>query len=172
MDLIFLADFNPIKPDFGLFAWTAFIFLIFWGLIGKAAFRPIADALKKREDDIQNSLDEAKRAREEISNLKSENEELLKQAQEERAKILKEAKEAKDSIVAEAKNTAKEEAKRIVSDAKELIENQKMAAITEMKNAAGKMAIEVAEKILKSELKGDAANEGFVKRLVDDIKLN
>jgi F-type H+-transporting ATPase subunit b len=172
MDLIFLADFSPIKPDFGLLLWTAVIFLIFWFMIGKAAFRPIANALKKREDDIQNSLDEAKRAREEISNLKAENEELLKQAQEERAKILKEAKEAKDSIVSAAKETAKEEAKRIVADAKELIENQKMAAITEMKNAAGKMAIEVAEKILKSELKGDAANEDFVKRLVDDIKLN
>lgn len=172
MDLIFLADFSPIKPDFGLLLWTAVIFLIFWFLVGKAAFRPIANALKKREDDIQNSLDEAKRAREEISNLKAENEELLKQAQEERVKILKEAKEAKEGIIAEAKETAKQEAKRIVSDAKELIENQKMAAIVEMKNAAGKMAIDVAEKILKSELKGDAANEDFVKRLIDDIKLN
>lgn len=172
MDLIFLADFSPIKPDFGLLLWTAVIFLIFWFLVGKAAFRPIANALKKREDDIQNSLDEAKRAREEISNLKAENEELLKQAQEERVKILKEAKEAKEGIIAEAKETAKQEAKRIVSDAKELIENQKMAAIVEMKNAAGKMAIDVAEKILKSELKGDAANDDFVKRLIDDIKLN
>ncbi|MEZ4948016.1 MAG: F0F1 ATP synthase subunit B [Saprospiraceae bacterium] len=172
MDFIFLADFSPIKPDFGLLFWTTIIFAIFWLMIGKAAFRPIASALKKREDDIQHSLDEAKRAREEISNLKSENEELLKLAQEERAKILKEAKEAKDSIIAEAKESAKQEAKRIVSDAKELIENQKMAAIVEMKNTAGKMAIEVAEKILKSELKGDAANEDFVKRLVDDIKLN
>ncbi|MEZ4980168.1 MAG: hypothetical protein R2769_00985 [Saprospiraceae bacterium] len=63
MDFIFLADFSPIKPDFGLLFWTTIIFAIFWLMIGKAAFRPIASALKKREDDIQHSLDEAKELR-------------------------------------------------------------------------------------------------------------
>ena len=109
--MIFLIDLSVLKPDVGLIAWTILIFALFWGLMAKFAFRPIINALKKRKSDIQNSLDEAKRVREEMAKMKAENEELLAQAREERAKILKEAKEAGDRIVAEAKDKAKEEAK-------------------------------------------------------------
>lgn len=170
--MIFLADFSVIKPDFGLLFWTTVIFGLFWFIIGKYAFRPMATALKKREQDIQDSLDEAKKAREEMANLKAENEQLLKEAREERSKILKEAKEAKDTIISEAKAKAKEEAKKIVSSAKQEIENQKMAALIEVKNQVGLMALDVAEKVLKKELKGDSNQEAFVNKLVDDIKLN
>lgn len=172
MSYIILADFSVIRPDFGLFFWTTLIFLLFWFLMSKYAFKPIAEALQERQRDIQDSLDEAKKAREDMANLKSENQELLRQAQEERVNILREAKEAKDSIIAEAKNKARDEAKKIVSDAKAQIENQKMAAIVEMKNQSGRMAIDIAEKLLKSELKGEGANESFVQRLVDEVKLN
>ena len=99
--MIYLADFSVIKPDFGLIFWTVIIFLLFWFIIGKMAFRPIAEALKKRQQDIQDSLDEAKKARQEMAELKAENEDLLIQAREERAKILKEAKEAQDTIIRE-----------------------------------------------------------------------
>ena len=102
--MIFLADFTVIKPDFGLLFWTTIIFLLFWFIIGKFAFRPIAEALKERERDIQDSLDEAKKARQEMANLKSENEALLAQAREERSKILKDAKDARDNIINEAKD--------------------------------------------------------------------
>ena len=61
MDFILLADFSPIKPDFGLLFWTTIIFGLFWWLIGRFAFRPIANALKERQNDIQDSLDEAKK---------------------------------------------------------------------------------------------------------------
>ena len=97
MDVLFLADFSVIRPDPGLILWTSVIFILVWGILGRMAFRPIQDALKKRESDIQNSLDEAKRAREDMANLKAENEQLLIEAREERAKILKEAKEAKEA---------------------------------------------------------------------------
>ncbi|RMG87338.1 MAG: ATP synthase F0 subunit B [Bacteroidetes bacterium] len=170
--MLFLLDFSPIKPDLGLILWTTLIFILFWVIIGKLAFGPIKDALKKRETDIQNALDQARKAREEMANLKAENEELLAQAREERAKILKEAKEAKERIIAEAKLKAKEEAKKIVSDAKEQIENQKMAAMVEIKNTVGNMALEIAEKVLRKQLQGNAEQEQFVKTLVDDIKLN
>lgn len=170
--MIFLADFSVIKPDFGLLFWTTIIFLLFWFIIGKFAFRPIANALKKRESDIQNSLDEAKRVRQEMANLKAENEELLVQAREERAKILKEAKDAGASLISEAKDKAKVEAQKIVASAKEQIENQKMAAIVDLKNQVGTIALDIAEKVINKELKGDAAQEEFVNSLVKDIKLN
>lgn len=170
--MIYLADFSPILPDFGLFFWTTLIFLILLFILSKYAFKPIQQALKKREDDIQNSLDQAKKAREEIANLQSENEKLLKQAQEERANILKEAKEAKDSIIKEAKEQAKTEAQRIVSDAKEEIGNMKMEALTNVKNELGVMAIDIAEKVLLQKLDDDKEQEALVSKLVEDIKFN
>lgn len=170
--MFFLIDFNVIKPDPGLIFWTAIIFLFVWGFLGKAAFKPIQNALKKREEDIQTALDEAKRAREEISGLKADNEKLLAQAREERANILREAKEAKDQIVKEARDKAKEEAHKIVANAAIEIENQRMAAITDLKNQAGMMALEIAEKLIRKELAGDSANEQFVKTLVSEMKLN
>ncbi|MEN0005263.1 MAG: F0F1 ATP synthase subunit B [Bacteroidota bacterium] len=172
IDFLFLADFSPIKPDPGLILWTSVVFLLVWIVLGRFAFRPIQNALKQREDDIQGSLDEAKRAREEMANLKAENEELLAQAREERAKILKEAKAAKESIISEAKVEAKAEAQKIVTNAKQEIENLKMAALTEVKNKVGVMAIDIAEKVLRKDLGDDSGQQAFVGRLVDEIKMN
>lgn len=171
-ELLLLADLSPIKPDIGLILWTSLVFLFVWFMLGRLAFRPIQKALKQREDDIQGSLDEAKKAREEMANLKAENEQLLVEAREERAKILKEAKEAKETIIKEAKDKAKEEARKIVTSAKEEIENQKMAAVTEIKNKVGLMAIGIAEKVLRKNLEGDKDQEAYVEKLVDEFKLN
>ncbi|MFT5165277.1 MAG: F-type H+-transporting ATPase subunit b [Saprospiraceae bacterium] len=172
MDIIFLADFSPIKPDFGLLFWTTFIFLLFWFMMSRFAFTPIKDALKKRSADIQQALDEAKKAREEMATLKSENEAILTEAREERSKILKEAKAAKDSIINEAKTKAKEEAQRIVTNAIAEIENQKNAALLDVKNQAGMMALAIAEKVIKRQLTGDSEQEKYANSLIDEIKLN
>ena len=110
-----LIEFSPIKPDFGLLFWTTVIFLLFWFLMSKFAFGPIKDALNKRENSIQDAIDEAKKARMEMENLKSENAKVLAEAREERSKILQEAKEMKNNIVTEAKETAKAEANKILS---------------------------------------------------------
>jgi len=169
---LFLADLNVIKPDPGLILWTSVVFIIVYLLLARFAFRPIQEALKKRERDIQNSLDEAKRAREEMANLKAENEELLRQAQEERAKILREANDIKENIVGEAKGKANEEAKRIVASAKEDIENMRKEALVNLKNEVGVMALQIAEKVLREKLQGDQEQEKLVNTLVDDMKLN
>lgn len=170
--MIILADFSVIKPDFGLIFWASFIFLLFWGLLAAFAFRPIISALKKREDDIQTSLDQAKNAKEEMANLKAENEKLLNEAREEKARILKEAKDAGEKIIKEAKEKAKLEAQKIVTTAKTEIENQRMAAVIDIKNQIGNIAIDVAEKILKKELAQDKAHSDFVKELISEAKLN
>ncbi len=170
--MLFLADFSVFKPDPGLLLWTTVIFGLFWFLMSRFAFKPIAESLKKREMDIQNSLDEAKKAREEMANLQAENEKLLAQAREERSQILKEAKEAKDEIIAEAKERANTEYKRKVESALQDIENQKMAALVALKNQAGQMAIEIAEKVLRKELADKKEQESYAKSLAESIKLN
>lgn len=170
--MLFLADFSVIKPEPGLLIWTTIIFGLFWFLMSRFAFKPIGNALKQRELDIQNSLDEAKRAREEMSQLQAENEKLLAQAREERSAILKEAKEAKEEIIAEAKERANAEYKRKVESAIQDIENQKQAALVSLKNQAGQMAVEIAEKLLSRELSNKSDQEAYAKSLADNINLN
>ena len=170
--LIFLADLNVIKPDPGLILWTSLVFLVVYFLLSRYAFRPIQEALKKREKDIQHSLDEAKRAREEMAQLKAGNEELLKQAQEERSKILREAKEAKEMIIDEARKKAGEDARKIVEDAKETIELMRKETITDLKNQVGTIAIDIAKNVLRAELEDENKQEKYVSRMIDEIKLN
>jgi len=170
--MLFLADFNVLKPEPGLLIWTTVIFLLFWFLMSRFAFKPIGAALKQRETDIQNALDEAKKAREEMSHLQAENEKLLAQAREERSAILKEAKDAKDEIIAEAKERANAEYKRKVESAIQDIENQKMAAVVSLKNEVGQMAVDIAEKILRKELSNKTEQEAYAKSLTDSIQLN
>ena len=170
--MVLLADFNVIRPDFGLLFWTTVIFLLFWLLIGKYAFRPISNALKKRENDIQSALDEAKKAKLEMQNLNQENERLLAKAVEERSAMLREAKETKNSIVSEAKEKAKEEAAKIINNAKIEIDNQRKVALATAKNEIGAMALDIAEKVIRKELKNNPDQESFVNTLVDDLNLN
>jgi len=172
MLLIYLLDFSPIKPDLGLLLWTTFIFGLFWFIIGKTSFGPITRALKTRADHIQGALDEAKKAREEMAMLKAENDQILAQAREERTKILKEAMDTKTAIIGEAKDKAKEEAQRIVTNAKLEIENEKQSALLEVKNQVGLLATEIAEKVIRKELTGNDDHEGFVGKLIDEIKFN
>ncbi len=171
MDLFFLADFNVTRPGIGLLLWTFLIFCIFWTLVGKFAFRPIKDALKKRENDIQTALDEAKKAKEEMAKLNTDNQRLLNEAREERATLLREAKLTGDKLITEARDKAKLEANKIVVDARSEIENQKNKALIELKNQVGQMSIDIAEKIIRQQM-NSPEQKTLVEKLVNEIKLN
>lgn len=170
--MITLLSFTPFQPTPGLAFWSLLIFLLFWFILGKFAFKPMMAALEQRENDIQGSLDAAKKAKEEMASLKAENDKILAEARLEKTKILQEAKDIKNQTIAEAKEKAKEEANKIIASAKLEIDNQKKAAIAEVKTQVGGMAIDIAEKLVKRELKGNADHEGYVKKLVDEFNLN
>src|SRR5215218_2492514 len=161
-----------LTPSFGLIFWTLLAFIIVFFILKKFAWAPILKALNDREKGIADSLETADRVRAEMAQLKSENEELLAQAREERAAMLKEARVIKDRIVNDAKEQAKTEASKIMAETQQAIEQQKMAAMTDVKNQVGKMVIEVAEKILRKELGSKEAQEAHIKDLVDEVKLN
>lgn len=172
MNLYLFNAMDLITPDFGLVFWTTLIFLLFWFIAGKFAFKPISEAIKKRGDTINEALNSALKAKEEIKLLQSDNESLLKQAREERALILKEAKEVKDSIIAEA-NT---KAGKIKDEAIAEIEAQKVAAIADVKQKlsqeVSKLAIEIAEKVVGKELSSEKDHQSLVDDLVGKIKMN
>ncbi len=170
--MLFLVEFSVIKPDPGLIFWTVIIFATLWFFLGKFAFKPIAQALKDRSDSIDQALKQAEQARAEMANLKAENEKILQQAREERAVMLKDAKDMANGIVAEAKEKAKEEAGRLVDAAKMDIENMQKAAMTQVKNEVGSMAILIAEKVIRKELSKDSAQVDFANTLVNEMKMN
>jgi len=161
-----------LQPALGLFTFSLVIFLILFVILKKFAWKPILSVLKERETSIADSIAAAERVKEEMAQMKAEHEHVLAEAKAERSKILKEAKDAKDHIIAEAKTQAQAEAKKIISEAYTAIDNQKMAALTDVKNQVGKLVIEVAEKVLRKELSDKSAQEGYIKELAGDIKLN
>jgi F-type H+-transporting ATPase subunit b len=161
-----------LTPSFGLIFWTLLAFLIVFFILRKFAWKPILSSLEAREKGIADSLETADRVRAEMAQLKSENEELLAKAREERAAMLKEARDIKDKIINDAKEQAKTEASKIMSETQQAIEQQKMAAMTDVKNQVGKMVIEVSEKILRKELGTKEAQEAHIKDLVEEVKLN
>jgi F-type H+-transporting ATPase subunit b len=161
-----------LTPSFGLIFWTLLAFLIMFFILRKFAWKPILSSLDAREKGIADSLETADRVRAEMAQLKSENEELLAKAREERAAMLKEARDIKEKIVNDAKEQAKVEASKIMLETQQAIEQQKMAAMTDVKNQVGKMVIEVAEKILRKELGNKEAQEAHIKDLVEEVKLN
>lgn len=161
-----------LTPEFGLLIWTLLAFLFVFYILGKFAWPAIIKGLRDREQSITSSLETAERVKEEMAQLKNENEALMAQAREERAKMLKEARETKDRIINEAKEQAKLEAGKIITEAQAAINTQKMAALTEVKNEVGKLVIQVTEKVLRRELGNKAAQEAHINDMVDKIKLN
>jgi len=161
-----------LTPEFGLFFWTLLAFLIVFYILRKFAWKPILNMLGEREKGIADSIATAERVKGEMSQLKSENEKLLAQAREERTQMLKEAKDTRDRIVGEAKEQAKVEANKIILDAQAQITQQKNAALAEVKNEIGSLALEVAERILRKQLSAADGQESYMKMLAEDIKLN
>lgn len=161
-----------ITPGLGLIFWTTLGFLIVLFLLKKMAWKPILETIKKREDTIEHALKAAENAKLEWDELKSANEKLLKQTREERDVILKEARDLKDAMVSEAKVKATQEADRILLNARESIKNEKLAAIAELKNQVATLSIEIAEKILKSELSAENKQNAVINNLVNEINLN
>lgn len=169
---MFLIDFSVINPDPGLLFWTSIIFLTLWFVLGRIGFKPIAKALKEREQSIHDALQQAETARQEMASLKAKNEEILGAAREERSNILKEARAIKENIISEAKEQAKVEADKIVANARQEIVNQKNAALADVKNIAGNLALEIAEKVIKRQLQNDSEQQAFVQQLAGEITLN
>ena len=161
-----------LLPHLGLIVWTVLALLVVLFILKKYAWGAILKGLNEREANIASSIATADKVKAEMAQLKSENEALLVAAREERAAMLKEAKDIKDKMINDAKDEAKVQAAKIITDAQASIQNQKMAALTDIKNEVGKMVIEISEKILRKELSNKADQEGYIKKLADDIKLN
>ena len=161
-----------INPGIGLVFWMTVAFLLVLFILGKFAWPAILKGLKEREQSIQEALDAAKEAQEQMKRLKLDNDKMLKEAMEERDTILAEARKMKEKLINEAKEKATQEASGIVESAKEKINQEKVAALREIKSTVAEYSIEIAEKILREELKDKAKQKAYVEKLLNETSLN
>lgn len=161
-----------VQPGLGLIFWMTISFSILIFILAKFAWKPIMKGLKEREDSIDQALHAADKAREEMKQLQFSNEQLLKEAKEERDNILRDARHVKENIIEEARVKANEEAIRIIENAKQSIQFEKLAAIHDMKNQLADLSIEIAEKILRQELSDKSKHNQLIERLLNEIKEN
>ncbi|MFN7708987.1 MAG: F0F1 ATP synthase subunit B [Sphingobacteriia bacterium] len=161
-----------ILPKFGLFFWTLVVFLILFFLLKKLAWKPILKAISEREQDIDQKLNAAAEAEKKMQRLTAENERILQEARAEREGILREANAAKDRIVAEAQNRAKAEADKMIAAAQVQIDLAKASAMEELKVSAATLALEIAEKVLRSEFADKGKQEQYIKGLIQEVSLN
>lgn len=161
-----------LVPEFGLVIFQTVAFLLLMFVLGKFAWKPVLAAIKEREQSIDDALNKADLAKQEMARLTTQNEELLKSARAERDHILKEAKALKDSIINEAKTQAHTEGAKLIEKAKIEIENQKKAALFELKSQVSTLSIDIAERVLRSQLEDKAKQENLVANLLKDVELN
>ncbi len=161
-----------VTPEFGLLFWMLLSFLTVLVILRKYAWKPILKTIKDREDSITTALQSAENAKAEMNNLKSENEKILQQARNERDIMIKEAREIRESMIAEAKGKAKTEGEKMITAARESIQNEKMAAITDLKNQVAQLSIDIAEKIIARELSSENKQKELLGDLLKEVKLN
>ena len=162
---------NFVAPE-SLIFWTTIIFLAFFFLLKKLAWKPILNAVKEREDSINDALLSAEKARLEMQNLKSDNERILKEARAERDTMLKDAREIREKLIAESKEEALKQSAKLIEQAKFTIENEKQAAIVELKNQVAELSISIAEKVIKEELSSKDRQLKVIGEMLKDVKLN
>ena len=161
-----------VTPDIGLIFWTTISFAILYFILSKFAWKPILGAVNEREKSIKDALSAAEKAKEEMVNLKADNEKILNEAKLQRESLLKEAREIKSKIIADAEIQATEKANKLIDSAKTAIENEKSAAMKELQNTVVDLSFNIAEKLLTKELDNKEKQLENIQDILDKSKFN
>lgn len=161
-----------ITPDFGLLFWMTIVFLIVLGIVSKFGFKVIVKMVNDRKDYIDGSLQKAHEANKKLANIKVESDALLQEARERQAAILKEAAATRDAIVEKAQDKAHEESNRLLTEAKVEIENQRQAAVSDIRKQVATLSVEIAEKVLREKLGDEKTQMDLIERMLDEISLS
>ena len=161
-----------VTPNPGTIFWLLLIFGIVVYLLRRFAWKPILNALTERENSIRVALDSADRARKQMEELKAGQDEVRAAALREKEQILKDAREIKEKIINEAKDKARQEGITLIAQVREQIENEKNAAITDIKRHVAEMSVRIAETILKEKLEVTEQQEKLITAQMEEFKLN
>ena len=161
-----------VTPDIGLIFWTTVSFAILYFVLSKFAWKPILGAVNEREKSIKEALAAAEKAKEEMANLKADNEKILNEAKLQRESLLKEAREIKSKIIADAESEATEKANKLIESAKNAIQTEKSVAMKELKNTVVDLSLDIAEKLLSKELDNKEKKLENIQDILDKTNLN
>ena len=161
-----------LTPSAGLFIWQLIIFVLLFMLLAKFAWKPILSSLKERETSIQDALDRAEKAKNEMAALKGDNEKLLRQARDERDKILRDARDAANRLQDQIQSEAKKSADKIIEEAKAIINIEKQAALRDVREQVAMFSLEIAERLMKKNLADDKSQKEMIGTFIKDLKLN
>ena len=156
-------------PSTGLLFWMTITFLVVFFLLWKFGFPVITGMVQERKAFIDDSLRKAHEANERLANIQKEGESILQEAREKQAQILKEAAETRDAIVEKAQDKARQEGARLLDDARVAIEQEKKAAIADIRKQVATLSVEIAEKVLRQNLKDDKAQMDLLNRMLDEV---
>ena len=161
-----------VRPDIGTIFWMLLMFIIVLIILKKFAWIPILTALSAREKKIEDSLRSAELAKKEMERMRADNELVMAEARKQRDEMLKETKQASDKILYEARGKAGEEANKIILAAREQIQHEKNAAISEIRGQVAELSVNIAEKILREKLDSSKEQQALMTKLLDEIELN
>ena len=159
-------------PSTGLLFWMSLTFFVVLFILWKFGFPVITNMVKERQAFINDSLRKAHEANERLANIQKEGESILQEAREKQAQILKEAAETREAIVEQAQEKARQEGVRLLEDARVAIEQEKKAAIADIRKQVATLSVEIAEKVLRANLKDDASQMALIDRMLDDVSTN
>lgn len=156
-------------PSSGTLFWMIVIFAVVFFILAKYAFPVIIRMVDERKRYIDESLESARLANEQLAQVKSESERLLTQAREEQARILKDAVATRDRMLKEAQARAQAEAKRALDETRQQIIAEKESAINDIRRQVAVLSVDVAEKILRKDLTGEKEHIELIDRLLDEM---
>ncbi|SEA08151.1 F-type H+-transporting ATPase subunit b [Prevotella sp. tc2-28] len=158
-----------LTPDLGLLFWMLLAFLVVFGVLAKFGFPAIINMVDERNKYIDESLRKAHEAQERLANIEKEGESILQEAREKQALILKEAAATRDAMVEKAQEKARAEGARLMDEAKAAIEQEKKAAIADIRQQVAALSVDIAEKVLKQNLKDDKSQMDLIDRMLDEV---
>ncbi|MCR5817988.1 MAG: F0F1 ATP synthase subunit B [Prevotella sp.] len=156
-------------PSTGLLFWMSLTFFVVLFIMWKFGFPVITSMVSERKAFIDESLRKAHEANERLANIQKEGESILQEAREKQAQILKEAAETREAIVEQAQEKARQEGARLLDDARVAIEQEKKAAIADIRSQVAALSVEIAEKVLRANLKDNASQMDLINRMLDDV---
>ena len=159
-------------PDYGLLFWQLVVFSIVLTILTVFVWKPVTEALRRRESNIEDSIRSAELAREEMMQIKADNEMVLKEARVQRDQLLKDAHIVANKIKDDAKLETSKISQKMISDAKDIIESEKNAALADVKNLVSTLSLNIAEKLIREKLKNVESQQQLVEKFLKEVKTN
>lgn len=161
---------NLMLPDSGLLFWMTIIFAIVFFVLAKFGFPIITGMVEKRGKRISDSLEAARTAEQALAHLQTEQERIISETRAQQNKLMQEAAADRDRMIAQAQDKAREEAQKIMDEARVRIQEEKEAAIKEVRKEVAVISLAIAEKVVRKELSTEASQKALADRLLDEMQ--